>query len=280
VTGATFSPSVAGVGRHTITYRNDGSKGVCGSATQVIEVILPKITLPPDTTLCPGSRTPFQLRANLPGGTWSGTNVSSKGVFTPPPGFTGTIEATYSLQEPCVISATQKINLPPIPSMQARLVNGCSDDPEVSGYAPFYASFSNNTVNATQFTWFFGDGTQSEEREPRHLYAKPGRYVVSLLARYGNGCEQRLELGEVVVAPPFIPNIFTPNGDGKNDTFVQHFSCLPTEITVYNRWGKLVHQEKIYNQKWDGGSLSEGTYYYLLKDTEGNSAKGWVEIVR
>ncbi len=280
VSGSNFNPSVAGVGRHTITYRSDGSNGFCGSITQEIEVILPQVSLGPDTTLCPGSTTPFQLKANLAGGTWTGANVSPTGIFTPPPGFEGTIEVTYSITSPCPATDTKRITVPPKPTMEARLTNACSDNPEISGYAPFNAAFFNGTNNAVSFTWFFGDGSQSDEKSPRHLYQQPGKYKVTLVATYGNGCQETLEIGDVVVAPPFVPNIFTPNGDGKNDTFVQHFSCFPTEIIIYNRWGKQVHQEKIYNQKWDGGKLSDGSYFYILKDTEGNSAKGWVEIVR
>ncbi len=280
VTDSLFNPSVAGVGKHVITYRSDGSNGICGSASITVEVILPLVEIGPDTTLCPGSLAPFQLRANVAGGTWSGTNVSPTGVFTPPPGFTGTITASYSISAPCPVTDTKVINMPPVPTMQAQLANSCPDNPAISGYAPFNAAFANGTTNADTFTWTFGDGTQSDEHSPRHLYKTPGKYKVTLIATYGNGCQETLEVGEVVVEPPFIPNIFTPNGDDKNQTFVQHFSCFPTEIIVYDLWGKQVYQQKIYNQKWDGGNLSEGTYFYILKDTEGNTAKGWVEILK
>ncbi|WP_062542903.1 DUF7948 domain-containing protein [Rufibacter tibetensis] len=280
VTGSTFTPATAGLGRHVVTYRSDGTNGICGSVTKVINVFMPNLQIGPDTTLCPGDLSAFQLRANLPGGTWSGTGVSSTGVFTPQPGLSGSVKVSYTISAPCPVTVSRMINLPPRPSMEAQLTNACQDNPALSGYAPFNAAFSNGTMNATSFTWDFGDGTTSTEKDPRHLYKTPGRYKVTLTANYGNGCQEILEIGPVIVEPPFVPNIFTPNSDGKNDTFVQHFSCFPTEITVYNRWGKQVLQEKVYNQKWDGGSLSDGSYFYILKDTEGNTAKGWVEIVR
>ncbi|GAB2544884.1 DUF7948 domain-containing protein [Rufibacter soli] len=280
VTGTTFSPAKAGVGRHVITYRSDGSNGICGVATQEVSVILPVLNIGPDTTLCPGSVTPFQLKANLAGGTWNGTGVSASGLFTPPAGFTGTLEVTYSITTPCPVSIKKRILLPPRPSMVAALANACLDNVKVSGYAPYNAAFNNTTANAAGFTWHFGDGSQSNERTPRHMYQNPGSYKVTLVATYGNGCQDQMEVGTVVVEPAFIPNIFTPNGDDVNETFVQRFSCFPTELTVYNRWGKQVHQEKVYQQKWNGGNLSDGTYFYILKDTEGSTAKGWVEIIR
>ncbi|GGK87624.1 hypothetical protein GCM10011405_39160 [Rufibacter glacialis] len=280
VTGTTFTPATAGIGRHVITYRNDGTKGPCGSVTKTISVFLPNLQIGPDTMLCPGNLASFQLRTNISGGTWSGSGVSATGVFTPPVNFSGPVRVTYSISAPCPVSVSRIIDLPPRPRLRAQLANACKENLAISGYAPFNAAFANTSDQFTSFTWNFGDGSQSGEKEPRHLYQKPGTYQVTLVGTYGTGCQETLNVGQVTVAPPFIPNIFTPNGDDKNETFVQHFSCFPTELTVFNRWGKQVLHERIYNQQWNGGNLSDGSYFYILKDTEGNSAKGWVEIVR
>jgi gliding motility-associated-like protein/uncharacterized repeat protein (TIGR01451 family) len=69
------------------------------------------------------------------------------------------------------------------------------------------------------------------------------------------------------VYPLVIPNVFTPNGDGKNDTFT--IPGLDTysdnEITIINRWGNTVYQKTNYKNDWDGSGLVEGTYFYLLR---------------
>lgn len=64
-----------------------------------------------------------------------------------------------------------------------------------------------------------------------------------------------------------IPNLFTPNGDGINDKFVIRglTQYSQRELTVVNRWGSQVYSSKNYNGEWDGGSLPEGTYFYILK---------------
>jgi len=64
-----------------------------------------------------------------------------------------------------------------------------------------------------------------------------------------------------------IPNVFTPNGDGMNDTFViEDLNKYPeNEILIFNRWGNTVFQEKNYHNEWTGNGLSEGTYFYILK---------------
>lgn len=61
-----------------------------------------------------------------------------------------------------------------------------------------------------------------------------------------------------------IPNIFTPNGDGKNDKFVINGidNCEKKALMVKDRSGKIVFQSQNYDNSWDGGNLPNGTYYY------------------
>lgn len=77
----------------------------------------------------------------------------------------------------------------------------------------------------------------------------------------------------------YVPNVFTPDGDGVNDLFYLNTNGYSTvSISVYNRWGKLVYEdinaskEDYYNggKGWDGTDinsgqkLADGTYYYIL----------------
>jgi gliding motility-associated-like protein len=83
----------------------------------------------------------------------------------------------------------------------------------------------------------------------------------------------------------FIPNIITPNGDGKNDYFViRGLDRYPgSTLAVYNRWGNQVYQNKNYDNRWDALGLTESTYFYILKvrTPQGDrDYKGWVEVVR
>jgi len=83
----------------------------------------------------------------------------------------------------------------------------------------------------------------------------------------------------------FIPSVFTPNGDGKNDKFtILGLNRFPgSELIIYNRWGNVVYQSKDYKNDWDGFGLNEATYYYTLnlKTTSGiQKMAGWVQILR
>jgi gliding motility-associated-like protein len=77
-----------------------------------------------------------------------------------------------------------------------------------------------------------------------------------------------------------VPNIITPNGDKKNDTFVPKVTCLPLSFKLFSRWGNLVHEEKNYSNDFNGEKLGAGIYYYLLKDSEGKTWKGWLDVVK
>ena len=87
--------------------------------------------------------------------------------------------------------------------------------------------------------------------------------------------------------PPHIgiPNIFTPNGDGKNDYFV--FTNLEligeNQLDIYTRNGKVVYSKHFYDNSWDGRGLPDGTYYYIFRFVyEGNQfmRKGTITIRR
>ncbi|MBB2151401.1 DUF7507 domain-containing protein [Pedobacter gandavensis] len=84
----------------------------------------------------------------------------------------------------------------------------------------------------------------------------------------------------------FIPNLFTPNGDGRNDAFeIRGLDQFPdNELVIVNRWGNEVFRTTNYQNNWTGEGLNEGTYYYLLKARKTGSKewkvfKGYVTLV-
>ena len=88
------------------------------------------------------------------------------------------------------------------------------------------------------------------------------------------------------VYPLVIANVFTPNGDGVNETFV--IPGLDTysenELTIINRWGNTVYQKTNYKNDWDGQGMVEGTYFYVLraKNKAGvwDTYKGYLTLLR
>ena len=90
------------------------------------------------------------------------------------------------------------------------------------------------------------------------------------------GCELtdtiHLLLHEVICDEPyvFVPNAFTPNGDGKNDRlFVRSDIVLELQFRVYDRWGEKVFETNSLDEGWDGTfrgqPCEQGVYDYYLK---------------
>lgn len=84
-----------------------------------------------------------------------------------------------------------------------------------------------------------------------------------------------------------IPNVITPNGDGKNDVLKIEGIELYKEntLSIFNRWGNEVYRSPGgYTNNWSGEGLSEGTYYYVLKlvSKEGaaSSVTGYITLLR
>jgi len=83
-----------------------------------------------------------------------------------------------------------------------------------------------------------------------------------------------------------IPNVFTPNGDGKNETFFIEGLDLYNEnqLTIINRWGSTVYEKKGYLNDWTADGLTDGTYFYVIRvktvNTQWQEFKGYVTVMR
>ncbi|MFI5151013.1 MAG: kelch repeat-containing protein [Bacteroidia bacterium] len=157
--------------------------------------------------------------------------------------------------------------------------------------------FLNQAVNAISYNWDFGDGTSSQLPNPCHYYKDSSNYPVTLHVDNSTNC-QSAETMPVhyfafdTTAGIFIPSLFSPNGDGKNDRlfFYKHDSyCMEYfEISIYDRWGERVFYTNNIEGSWDGTSkgepLNTGTFVYCLKlDTKSGihrELKGSISLVR
>ena len=78
-----------------------------------------------------------------------------------------------------------------------------------------------------------------------------------------------------------VPNVFTPNNDGKNETFF--IENLPKEgayLRISNRWGKAVYETSNYQNDWKADGLSDGVYFYILQIPNKANVAGNVQVWR
>ncbi len=138
----------------------------------------------------------------------------------------------------------------------------------------------NNTVDTINTTIFDGQTFEIEG----HSYSDPGDYSITVTSP--NGCETEIIL-QIDHYQVYIPNAFSPNDDGINDTFtilaenglIQH-----VDLTIFNRWGGIVFN----GDEWDGRDNEEfvnsGVYVYLIEittnDNKSHQLSGSVTVLR
>jgi gliding motility-associated-like protein len=112
-----------------------------------------------------------------------------------------------------------------------------------------------------------------------------GFYLIELRDRFGCTMQYTVEIR--YTEELYIPNIFTPNGDGENDTFrivnLDNYSDEDgAKMIITSRWGTIVYQSDNYTnaEAWDGEQYPDGIYFYRLILPTGEKHNGWVEIWR
>ncbi|HXP52573.1 MAG TPA: gliding motility-associated C-terminal domain-containing protein, partial [Bacteroidia bacterium] len=154
-----------------------------------------------------------------------------------------------------------------------------------------YVYFDDLSKNASTWWWtFFGNGNNSDSVSPYQQYITAGIYPVTLYVTDSRGCQDSLEKFVYVIQALYIPNVFTPNGDGINDGFhITAGNMKEFDLEIFNRWGEKIFESKSPNNDWTGTSdagvkEAEGTYYYILKATDyenkNYNLKGYVELIR
>ncbi len=133
--------------------------------------------------------------------------------------------------------------------------------------SPTYASvidpvitFNNqSTSDVNYWHWDFGDSTLLFPNTPSPVHTYPSEvssnYLVTLIVKNSDGCIDTVE-HDIFIGPEFtfyIPNVFTPNGDGINDYFFgSGIGIIKYNLWIFNRWGDLIFNARDINQKWDG----------------------------
>ena len=182
----------------------------------------------------------------------------------------------------------------------------CSVDFRLDGLAVSISACCGTTLNAGEtaqvevfgadpnlgFDWVPADFAVSGAPEyPLLTYLSPDTTVEFTVTGYVEGCAYS-DAVVINVGKFNIPNAFTPNNDGDNDTWdIDDLLNFPDAVVeVFDRWGQGVYRSVSYPEPWNGTlrgngpPVPEGTYYYVIKLNEPNSTRpplvGYVAIIR
>lgn len=158
-------------------------------------------------------------------------------------------------------------------------------------------TFQNSSSGSTKWNWNFGDSLSTQNTSilpnPTHTYSDIGIYCIRLIASNNYNCKDttikclRIEPTSSI----YIPNAFTPNADGKNDTFFAKGENMHDfHMLIYDRWGNLIFYSDDMNKQWDGRVKADGliaqqdVYVYLVtaKDIQNKSHRfiGTVTLIK
>ena len=137
--------------------------------------------------------------------------------------------------------------------------------------------FFNQSTGANRFEWDIAGLSDQNTVDAQYRFSdrEPGVYEVCLTAFNSNDCSDTVCFNVIIddVLYVYVPNAFTPDGDGVNDTFV--ISTSITTITdfqmiIFDRWGQEVYQTTDFGAAWTGkykntgDDLSTGVYAYRI----------------
>ncbi|MBS0000291.1 MAG: gliding motility-associated C-terminal domain-containing protein [Cyclobacteriaceae bacterium] len=139
---------------------------------------------------------------------------------------------------------------------------------------------ANRSLMGNRYIWDYGDGNMEELEDSifNYHFDNPGTYTIRMFASLNGLCTQVRE-EKVNISEIFVPNIVTPNQDGKNEAFTI-LTDAPVSLKIYNRWGKTVYENMDYRNNWNASDLSAGVYYYEIVLEDDATCKGWIQVMR
>jgi gliding motility-associated-like protein len=233
-------------------------------------------------SVSPFSVTQARETAGLSGsGVYSGNGINAGGLFSPSVASAGldTIHYTFTATGGCTASATQTILVYPQPTADA----GPDRTVLEGSYITLEGSGTGNNIT---YLWL------PDSAIDNNMIATPKVSPVNdieytLIVTSFDGCVDSSHVLVTVLKKPIIPNAFSPNGDGINDTWVlKYLDSYPgAEISVFNRYGQLVYHSINYPTPWDGTyngkPLPVATYYWIVNPKNGRAqTSGSVTIIR
>jgi gliding motility-associated-like protein len=313
----TYTPAPGFTGTTTATYTLcNGATTSCSTAVIVIEVI-PLVQANPDiiftnvNTPVTGNitsndidlGTTYTVSVTQPSST-TGTLVinptTGNYTFTPTTGYTGTTTTTYTVcnETSCSTSTIMIIVVPPVVA-NPDSVTTAMDNPATgtltindTGLGTTY------TVTVTQpstgtITIDPSTGNYTFTPTPGFTGTTSTTYTVCNAFSCSSSTLTVIVEAPIVIPEVEIPEIFSPNGDGKNEMFV-----IPglverypnNKVTIFNRWGSLVYSKEKYTNDWNGKAnvttgtgkslLPSGTYFVIIEfgDPQIKPYHGYVQL--
>ncbi|WP_184542483.1 PKD domain-containing protein [Mucilaginibacter sp. FT3.2] len=263
------------------------SGGTCVSIMDKTITLLavPELTFTAPSAVCVNGGTVQLAAQEVAGvagsGIYTGTGVSSTGLFNPATAGVGTynISYIYTATNACPETVSQSITVSPIP-----VITVGPDITVLSGGSAKMPA----TASGSALTYLWSPATYLDDVTKLNPTITPLQDVTyTLTVTNSEGCLVSGQVKVSVLQGPVVPNVFSPNGDGTNDQWNIKYLNTYTDCTVevFNRYGARLFASVGYNVPWDGTyngtAVPSGVYYYIINPKHGRSTlSGSLTILR
>lgn len=252
-TTSSISESPTASTNYTVVYTVDGCSASAIAAVNMKPVPVLSVN---SGSVCEGSALLLLANASIAGGTyvWQPGGETTPSISQSPSTATS-YTVSYTVNG-CSASALASIGIYPDPDAAV--------NPSASSVAPG-DEVSIVASGGTSYLWNTGASTSQILMKPLETTT----YCATVTN--ANGCKREACVEVLVRAEStlYIPNVFTPNGDGINDEFyVSSYNLSEFDIKIFNRWGQLLFQTNDPLKGWDGtfrGQTVAGVYVFILK---------------
>ncbi|MBY0477261.1 MAG: gliding motility-associated C-terminal domain-containing protein [Chitinophagaceae bacterium] len=288
----TWSPAVVS-NTASGTYTFTPTSGICATTVTytvtVNPIVTPTFAFGTSASICIGATVPVlpTTSGNNITGTWSPATVSNtaNGTYT----FTPTSGA-------CATTATFTVEVNAIPTVNAQQNIVVNDGTLIAANNIITAPSTGVTVTWTNSNPAIGLAASGTGNVPAFTATNKGNTditaTITITPRI-NGCIGTAVTYTITVKAlnkdVFVPNVFSPNGDGKNDQLLVFGNYIDKlEMRIFNQWGQQVALINSRTQGWDGTHNGKpqpvGVYMYALRavmsDGRTIDLKGSVTLVR
>lgn len=245
----------------------DSNGCVVNDTSTIIQWPNPVIYILGDTNVCTGQETFLQANSGFASYQWSnGLNVANV--------YLGSGDYTLTVVDSLGCQASDEITV--IASSPIADISVLSVGTGINSSVQWQSNATAGLFPISSWFWNFGDGSYSNLENPSHIYADAGNYTVNLIVTDELGCSDSSSYF-IELDPGFayyVPNSFTPDGDGMNQNFLPIFSAeidpYNYQMLIYNRWGEIIFETLDPTIGWDGSfsldgnSCQMGTYPYMI----------------
>ena len=196
------------------------------------------------------------------------TSTSPTHIYSEPGTYSVTLKAVTAAGCSRQIIFPDTVHVWPVPIAQIIAT------PPVASILYPVIQFHDGGVGSNSWTWDFGDGTATGSGQSiEHTYELPNIYDITLFVENQFGCKDtaytRITIEEETTL--YVPNAFTPNGDGINDLFnIYGIGISSGTMSIFNRWGQMIYTTDQPEKGWNGqdgrtGSMCQlGVYVYRI----------------